>query len=835
MKKTLKCFCTILLAATLAATASGCNSGNPDKREEKQFSVWGTYASVKVMQDPALNGNNAHFVPNLEVYAARGETESGQIIITAGEQDIKEYTVSLSNLTCGDAVYDAKNVEVFFQHYVNVEKKSWNQTGNADYFPTGWTPDALIPQDISVKYKENFVSAGKNQGITFDFSVPASTPAGTYTGEFTLKCDGAEYKIPVSLTVWDFDISETNGINLWDIVDEYGVQGELTSVTDDIYYKYYDALLKYKLNAYHFFDYGGTHMNAELAENWVAALRKYWNNPAFGGVFLPDIGNEREKVETLFAAIAEACVEDETNYFSKIRFYHQREDEPQYFEGMIDQCVTKINITTQVLHDFVEYELDKIDGYSALSNDLRSAIEESIVDMPQVVTTYYAASEELQEIVNAYCPKIQEYETMHDRRLYSANSQEKNGETWMYTCVDPVYPYPSYHIDDYLLGGRILKWMQKEYGIDSYLNWSVNMYSGHKGDGTKQLYPLDPYTNPLRHNPDNTQFANGDGYMFYPMAKYGAETPIPSMRLLSARDGQEDYDTLCALEKAYAAGKTIYSIESNPVGNLTETLQAYYERLYSSVYANNDDKNFDVVRRSLGGLTDVACDESQTMILQQNVQNGKGISLKVYSKADEIYIDGNQLEKDGNCFIYARSLNGGENSVTVRIVKGDTEKSFMYLLPSKINSYDSTALNESSIVCSTGSVASVSGGELSLKAVSSGNTVGEQLTFHPYFTIETGLDFKNMMQLGFALQNTCGHDMKIDVYLTDGIDDVKVDSILLYGYEQLNYRVRGIAERAAGLGEGTRIELRFENVDASLNLLPDRTLKVYDFIYSTKR
>ena len=152
------------------------------------------------MQDPALNSNNAHFAPNLEVYSARGEAESGQIIITAGEKDVKEYTVAVSDLTCGENVYKTENVEVFFQHYVNVEMKSWNETENADYFPTGWTPDALIPQEISVKFKENSVAAGKNQGITFDFSVPATQPAGTYTGEFSLNIDGKNIRFPFRFT-----------------------------------------------------------------------------------------------------------------------------------------------------------------------------------------------------------------------------------------------------------------------------------------------------------------------------------------------------------------------------------------------------------------------------------------------------------------------------------------------------------------------------------------------------------------------------------------------------------------------------------------------------------
>ena len=191
------------------------------------------------------------------------------------------------------------------------------------------------------------------------------------------------------------------------------------------------------------------------------------------------------------------------------------------------------------------------------------------------------------------------------------------------------------------------------------------------------------------------------------------------------------------------------------------------------------------------------------------------------------------MEKDGNRFIYARTLADGENSVSVKIVKGDTVKTFPYLLPSKNNSFDTTSLTSDSVTCSTGSVATVSNGELSLKAVSSGSSVGEQLTFHPYISVEMGLDFKNVTELGFTLQNTCGQDVKIDLYLTDGVNEVKADSILLYAYEKYDYRVRGIAERIENFGTVTGIELRFENVDANLNLLSDRTLKVYDFTYST--
>ena len=360
MKKTSKgLFLALALMMTVQTAGNVVLADGNAENGENQLSIWGTYNTEKVLQNPEYNHNNYHLEAKLDVASATGAAESGQIIITTGDTGVNAYTVTTSNLTSenGD-IYNGENVDVFFQRYIKISEKSHlaNPTTNlckysdyeeaeynGDYFPaadpngpvtSGYTPDAVIPQDVSIEYKENFIIPNANQGITFDFNVPTGTPAGTYTGNFTLTIDGVNHTIHVTLRVWDYDLSKTNGMNLWDIVDGYYGAGELTS-SDSIYYAYYEELLKYKLNAYHFNE------NADDEVHWVKSLRKYWKDPAFNGVFLPDLGAERARMMRFFTEIAKAAIEDEIDYFSKCRFYHQAEDEPQMKNpSLVPQAVT---------------------------------------------------------------------------------------------------------------------------------------------------------------------------------------------------------------------------------------------------------------------------------------------------------------------------------------------------------------------------------------------------------------------------------------------------------------------------------------------------------------
>jgi hypothetical protein len=670
--------------------------------------------------------------------------------------------------------------------------------------------------------------------------VPTGTPAGTYTGEFTLKIDGTSYSIPVTLTVWGFDVSETRGMNLWDIGEKFDAPGEMTTDYQELYYKYYDVLLEYKMNGYHLYEYDDNEVT------WVEDLQKYWQNPAFNGVFLPDIGAERTPMYRYFAEILKACIQDEVNYFESIRFYHQSVDEPQHRPGALEECVEIVNKTTVILQDIAndlqagilaDSEGNTLSGFDGLDNELQLAIVDSIVNMPQVVTTYYDASEDLQGLVSAYCPKISFYETDRERRLYEKNAETTSGEQWFYTCLNPQYPYPSNHVDDFLHGFRIMSWMKKEYDVYGYLNWMCNMQFGMDGGGssfTDNMVIVDPYENPLRYH-DGYNGANGDGYMFYPMAKYKADKPIPSMRLVSARDGQEDYDTLCALEEMYIKLAGEYGYESDKVINaLDESLSVYYEMLYNDAYAYNDEANFERVRRALGGLTEAAYGDAQMMIVPQSVEGGASSMLKIYSNADKIWVNGKALTKAQDYHAYATKLSVGKNSITIRYeVEGKTY-SFEYFLANARTNYAVSDMSSASTI-GTGSSIAVVGNALDIKAVSYGGSNAKKLDFF----LPMNVEFANVDNLNFTIKNTCAEQIEFEVYVKSASSNILVDKVVVFPYETYAYSLNYLYEKVEKAGTGVNgITLRFTNYTkdgyGNMLALPDRTLKLYDFSYSLK-
>ena len=871
MKKTMKC---LFLSLALLMTMQAVNVTNTEVGSQintataasstanSQLSIWGTYSMEKVLKAPEYNHNNPKLEAALDVAAANGETESGQIIITTGDIGVNSYVTEVSDLTNenGD-VYSAENVEVYNQWYVLVSKKSNLRTDNADYFPaydkngvkySGWTPDALIPQKYSIEAKENYIDSNANQGITFDFYIPVGTPTGEYTGEFSIKIDGKTHKIPVKLTVWGFDVSEAHGMNLWDIGEGGDAPAEMTSDFESLYVKYYDALLKYKLNAYHLADF----TNDE--EVFVEDLRKYWDDPAFNGVFLPDIGGERSKMYRYFAAIAKASVEDEENYFEAVRFYHQAEDEPQLVPGLVDQCVGVVNTTNTVLAEIAN-ELqnetlktddgEKIEGFNQLDSDLKAAILESIIYMPQVVTSDYTRSGPLNELVSAYCPKIgYHYESDWERRMYERNAEVTNGESWCYTSWTPQFQNPNFHVDDFLYAGRVIGWMRKDYNIYGYLNWMCNLSvqakpvtgGSHFSAGARVL---DPYTDPLRlYIDNNTMFTNGDGYLFYPMAKYHADSPIPSMRLVSAREAQEDFDMLWELEEAYnlLASEAGYNVGSQyAVDNLDNAMSNYYESLYNKNLYTLDGAQFEKVRRAIGGLTEAAYDNSQTMIMQTQTGAGEKCLLKIYSQADEVYVNGHKLTKDGKYYAYTANLKDRNNSITIKYVLDGVEKSFAYLLPNKLNQL---AIDESSPVTGPSkgtSTVSLENGVVKMEAVPYGETAGEISNTRLDFTIPFAIDFREINNFGFEIKNISTEDLKLDIYVKGNQGLIKVDTIAVFAYETYMYETNYLYSRLTGVGENANsIVLRFSNFtyDNMGNKIKDtkKTAEISNFSYSLK-
>ena len=379
--------------------------------------------------------------------------------------------------------------------------------------------------------------------------------------------------------------------------------------------------------------------------------------------------------------------------------------------------------------------------------------------------------------------------------------------------------------------------MKKEYDVYGYLNWMCNMQYGMDGGGssfTDNMVIVDPYENPLRYH-DGYNGANGDGYMFYPMAKYKAEKPIPSMRLVSARDGQEDYDTLWTLEEMYAKLASDYGYDINGVvEKLDETLSVYYEMLYNDAYAYNDDANFERVRRALGGLTEAAYGDAQMMIVPQSVEGGASSMLKIYSKADKIWVNGKALTKAQDYHAYATKLSAGKNSITIRYEMNGKTYSFEYFLANARTNYAVSDMSSASTI-GTGSSIAVVGNALDIKAVSYGGSNAKKLDFF----LPMNVEFANVDNLNFTIKNTCAEQIEFEVYVKSASSNILVDKVVVFPYETYAYSLNYLYEKVEKAGTGVNgITLRFTNYTkdgyGNMLALPDRTLKLYDFSYSLK-
>ena len=852
---------SLVLAFSFQAASVNAMSGTK-KADTPQISIWGTYSLAKVIKDPAYNHNNVQLAPEIDVACANGEGESAQIIITTGNKGIDEYYVTTADLKNenGD-IFKAENVEVFHQWYSYIQYKShmMDKTANlnADHFPSAqtdkdsefapYTPDALIPQKYSIKAKENHIDANANQGITFDFHVPSGTPEGTYTGNFVLNLDGKEHSIPVSLYVWAYDVTETHGISLWDISAGQDSLGEMSADFVSLYYPMVESLFKYKLSPYTFYDVNDDEIH------WVGKLREYASNPSYSGSFFPDFGNNRSRITRYFAEILKACIEDNFNYFEKLRFYHQSVDEP-HLSGKETAALEIVQGTTTILNDIandVESGLlrdangDVVNNFEKLSKELQTEIIDSIRDIPQVITTYYEGSEFLQGEVDAYSPGIARRETDKQRRMYQYNDEITGGESWCYTSLYPLYPMPCYRIDDYLHGGRILGWMRKDWNITGYLYWMVNLYAGFNwsGNGFSSLdqHVIDSYTDANHFNTSMSQFSNGDGFMFYPMAKYHADEPIPSLRIITARDGQEDFDALHEIEEGYTALASAYGLDQDALlANLDETLGMYYEKLYNGLIYYHDDADFERVRRSLGGLINAAYDGSETIITQSLSSNGGVAKLKIYSKAEEMSINGVKLTKDGDHFVYAKTLLEGENSVNIKYVINGVSKKFEFFLFNKTYAYDMSTITgitapskgESSIQLNNKNMG------LDLNIISYGSNNAELLTTRLDFTIPLSINFNSVKNFKFTLKNTCGEMVDVKIYLKGKNGLTQIDETVVFAYETYEYVMDNLAKYLSGKNadEYSAIVLRFVNSETdelgAAHALANRSITVSNFKYS---
>lgn len=567
MKKTLA---LLLVLIMVMGIFTGCEKKEEQLVQPEGVKLWYGYNTENFMKDNVYPEKMDNRDYKLRMFGIRDEVESVQLLITP-EKNITRYEFELESLKTenGDEIGE-KNIEVFTQWYVNVEK-SYNTAAGYGYYP-----DALVPMSALKKEGLNYIEAGMNQGIWINVTIPKDAAAGFYTGTGKLELDGVSYDIPVELTVYDATMpEEVHPRSCFLIWYDYMEKGE--GRNDEAMAKaYFDLLVEKRCMP--MYPHPAIQSDRDRFVQW--AVDNVMDNPKISAYAIPygvettedgkrivsreDVMNSLTKMAMKTLLLRENGDTD-ANLFEKAYYY---------LGGIIDEptgeALDRVKICDQIISECKfavanEYFKDYPDLYNSLAG------------LAHVVTTAYnedLLGSDTEGGVQAWCPQFQHWHTQEQRDQYMARKTTPDRlmgeETWWYGCNNPKVPFPTYHLDDDLISSRVLSWMQYDYDCDGNLYWCVNV---SKDDMWEKAYAIE---------------SAGEGNLTYPAAKFKQKAPLSTLRLESIREGQEDYEYFWMIEDMIVR----YNAENGTDYDPEVLMAPLYEGLYDGMIPVRDNADY---------------------------------------------------------------------------------------------------------------------------------------------------------------------------------------------------------------------------------------------------
>ncbi len=738
MKKKLTTLVVLFLAAGLLATGLFACGKTEEATTDTGFgTVWSAPSTVKILQDDIEYEEKGEC--ELVYNTVKNEYESAQLIITA-TKDIESFYLAASDLTGDAGTLSVDNITVYYQKQIPVTETFYFEN------ETTYVPDALIPMDNALEYGETETAADTNAGLWITIYIPEDQEAGVYTGTFLLTVDGEEVEVPVSVTVNDYTLTDENkAITLFSWRLSRVGAGEL-DYSVEMMETYYEFFLEYGISLQ------SLPVEAITPEEIMTALDEYWDDITtfclmkYVGSISGNISYYSSLMTEQVLTLAENS-STERNYLSKAYIYTL--DEPDFTSSSaISSYITEMTACIEIL----EACADTIAADTTGIYDDFKAIDgwrEYVVNIPRIVpvdTTWLLNNQDTEDgqailaCTNCLCPVW---------RCFTENNIEKINTLcekydillWWYGCINPKAPGATYHIGDAnLLSSRTISWLQKKYNITGNLYWDA---AGSTNDDAGYDQYTDLYTSPYR----NATVPAGDGFLAYPGSVYGIYGPIPSIRLMSVRDGQEEYSLLADLEDYYVTLEEIYG----DAFSAEEAMNYFYSMLYyDGYYMYADGENgldFDSLRAE---LIDTLCWMSNgndfAFCYGDAVKNVVSVSIFA-ADGVAISVNGNDLERNADGY-FTYDLNLTEETTLTFVVAGIDGVTYIFErfigLPTDVLSdYSDSATLEGLVVTDGSSVSLVetdvystegSAAYFDVTSVVTGNTIVD-VSFVPYGSI----------------------------------------------------------------------------------------------------
>ncbi len=519
----------ILRVALVGAVLTCFAAGTADADRQ----VWTVTQTRRVLREDSAEKTLA-----VRLACARNEWRGFQVLIRA-DVAVRGVRVEPGDLVGpGGAVLKSSQSRLWRQHQFHLAEASHRN----DAFRPGWYPDALIPASHPLTGKPLSgarlvampfdLPANETHGFWVDLYVPAGTKPGEYRGICRVRsAEGQSVEIPVTLTVWDFDLPQTPTMqtslgspahHLRGYYQKRAKAGKDKPLADEdpVFLQVSQMLSEHRIDATPNLSLApkaqpdGTF---RIPSEQIRALREFVDRFHVSAVMTPhpnqavkDPETERDRLRAWLAAWDRAAAElDRPN----VLFYTYLLDEPNDKEAY--QYVQK---------------------WGRAVRQFKSALKVLVVEQ---TLTQDRAWGDLNGAIDIWCPLF----CLHDEA--TAAQRRALGETiWTYTALcQGGEKSPWWQTDFPLLHYRVPAWIAWRYRMRGLLYWGGMSFWDHVDDPW-----TDPKTYNLRKQGKGPIF-NGEGSLVYPGRAVGYDGIAPSLRLKALRDSIEDYEYLAILER----------------------------------------------------------------------------------------------------------------------------------------------------------------------------------------------------------------------------------------------------------------------------------------------
>lgn len=478
-------------AASLDIQQLRCVQMDADRRG---YIVGTETALRKIMRDEMFEGK---FGQPAMISLARNEYESVQVCVLAYDKPLSSVDVSVSELRSADGnVIPGDRIKLNLVEWVDCKPARYA----ADLY--GWTPDPLMPM------APFDVEKGALRPVWITIHAPDSIPAGQYTGSVRVKPKNApETSVPLTVRVWDF------------------------AMPNRMHARTAFAFFKNEFGAWY-----GKGLSREKLLEWYDFLLQHRLSPTdiYSSVPVPGIED-----------IA-FCVERGMNAFNLHNYGRGRNAAKR---AEVAEMIQKYEA---YLKEKGWWDIAYVYGFDELGEDLFPSLRETYGEikakfpgLPRMTTI--APQPELKGYVDIWVPLTSNY-----LREVAEEYRRDGDKVWWYVCCHPFHPWPNYFVDYNAVDPRILWWMSWKEKCPGILYYAVNLWEhnhtikdGKASDDWEKAVIEGKRWPEIKWNTHTCGTFNGDGHLVYPGPN---QDPIASIRLVSIRDGIEDFEYLHILD-----------------------------------------------------------------------------------------------------------------------------------------------------------------------------------------------------------------------------------------------------------------------------------------------